>query len=236
MPRSSPRMKRARLPTNLPQSCNSAKGASCPSSAPAVPPFANNGDSPTPKSTTPSSVTDKGNPPLVPVNAWVSLTPPFAPLFGAAASTVATPAADLGDRHVWGERDHLHTAPLPCASTKPASPPPGFFAPLDGVFEIACGALILAGLLTRLAVVPMIVNMTDEWSTASHGHRGLADSHSQWTYHRIPVTPKVVWASDFQKIAWNLAADWPPITTNPRVCLSGLSCGCRQCRIRCLQE
>ncbi|MEV5046362.1 DoxX family protein [Streptomyces griseoincarnatus] len=36
---------------------------------------------------------------------------------------------------------------------------PGFFAPLDGVFEIACGALILTGLLTRLATVPMIVNM-----------------------------------------------------------------------------
>ncbi|GIF13580.1 DoxX family protein [Actinoplanes teichomyceticus] len=38
-------------------------------------------------------------------------------------------------------------------------PAPGFFAPLDGVFEIGCGLLILAGLLTRVAVVPMIVNM-----------------------------------------------------------------------------
>ncbi|MBX6389964.1 MAG: DoxX family protein [Frankia sp.] len=38
-------------------------------------------------------------------------------------------------------------------------PAPGFFAPLDGVFEIACGALILAGLATRLAAVPMVVNM-----------------------------------------------------------------------------
>lgn len=38
-------------------------------------------------------------------------------------------------------------------------PAPGFFAPLDGVFEIGCGLLILAGLLTRIAVVPMIVNM-----------------------------------------------------------------------------
>jgi putative oxidoreductase len=34
-----------------------------------------------------------------------------------------------------------------------------FFAYLDGVFEIACGALILAGLLTRLATLPMIVDM-----------------------------------------------------------------------------
>jgi putative oxidoreductase len=34
-----------------------------------------------------------------------------------------------------------------------------FFAYLDGVFEIACAVLILAGLLTRLATLPMIVDM-----------------------------------------------------------------------------
>ena len=34
-----------------------------------------------------------------------------------------------------------------------------FFAYLDGVFEIACGLLILVGLLTRLATIPMIVDM-----------------------------------------------------------------------------
>ncbi len=34
-----------------------------------------------------------------------------------------------------------------------------FFAYLDGVFEIGCGVLILVGLLTRLAAVPMIVDM-----------------------------------------------------------------------------
>lgn len=42
---------------------------------------------------------------------------------------------------------------------KAGLPAPRVLAPLDGFFEIACGALILAGLLTRLAVVPMIVNM-----------------------------------------------------------------------------
>ncbi|MFC9994063.1 DoxX family protein [Nocardia sp. NPDC127526] len=42
---------------------------------------------------------------------------------------------------------------------KAGIPAPGFFAPLDGVFEITCGVLILAGLLTRLAAIPMIVNM-----------------------------------------------------------------------------
>ncbi|HEX7825348.1 MAG TPA: DoxX family protein [Mycobacterium sp.] len=34
-----------------------------------------------------------------------------------------------------------------------------FFAYFDGAMEIGCGLLILAGLLTRLAAVPMIVDM-----------------------------------------------------------------------------
>jgi len=34
-----------------------------------------------------------------------------------------------------------------------------FMAPFDGVFEIACGLGLAAGLLTRLSAVPMIVNM-----------------------------------------------------------------------------
>jgi|SRR5829696_5073443 len=34
-----------------------------------------------------------------------------------------------------------------------------FFADLDGVTEIICGGLILAGLLVRLATLPMIVDM-----------------------------------------------------------------------------
>ncbi|MFG3496543.1 DoxX family protein [Streptomyces sp. NPDC047928] len=38
-------------------------------------------------------------------------------------------------------------------------PLPGFFASLDGVLEIVCGVLILLGLLTRLAAVPMVVDM-----------------------------------------------------------------------------
>ena len=36
---------------------------------------------------------------------------------------------------------------------------PQFFAPFDGVFEIGCGTLLLLGLFTRLAVIPMIINM-----------------------------------------------------------------------------
>lgn len=42
---------------------------------------------------------------------------------------------------------------------KAGIPAPGFFAPLDGVFEIGCGVLLLAGLLTRLTAIPMVVNM-----------------------------------------------------------------------------
>jgi uncharacterized membrane protein YphA (DoxX/SURF4 family) len=34
-----------------------------------------------------------------------------------------------------------------------------FLAYLDGVFEIGCGLLILVGLFTRLATIPMIVDM-----------------------------------------------------------------------------
>ncbi|MGH3960666.1 DoxX family protein [Mycobacterium sp.] len=42
---------------------------------------------------------------------------------------------------------------------KAGIPAPAFFAALDGVFEIGCGVLILGGLVTRLAVVPMIIDM-----------------------------------------------------------------------------
>lgn len=38
-------------------------------------------------------------------------------------------------------------------------PAPEFFAYLDGVAEITCGVLLLIGLVTRLAAVPMILNM-----------------------------------------------------------------------------
>lgn len=42
---------------------------------------------------------------------------------------------------------------------KAGIPAPAFFATLDGVFEIGCGLLVLVGLLTGLATVPMIINM-----------------------------------------------------------------------------
>ncbi|HEY9525001.1 MAG TPA: DoxX family protein [Thermopolyspora sp.] len=43
--------------------------------------------------------------------------------------------------------------------TKIGIPSPGFFATLDGILEITCGLLIIVGLLTRIATIPMIINM-----------------------------------------------------------------------------
>jgi putative oxidoreductase len=42
---------------------------------------------------------------------------------------------------------------------KAGIPAGSFFAYLDGAFEIGCGVLILAGLFTRLATLPMIIDM-----------------------------------------------------------------------------
>jgi len=39
-------------------------------------------------------------------------------------------------------------------------PYPEIMAPFVGLFEIGCGSLLILGLLTRLAAIPMIVNMT----------------------------------------------------------------------------
>jgi putative oxidoreductase len=38
-------------------------------------------------------------------------------------------------------------------------PFPQIMAPFDGVFEIGCGVFLILGLLTRLATIPMIINM-----------------------------------------------------------------------------
>jgi putative oxidoreductase len=43
--------------------------------------------------------------------------------------------------------------------TKIGIPAPEVMAPFVGVVEIACGALILIGLLTRLASIPLIIDM-----------------------------------------------------------------------------
>lgn len=44
-------------------------------------------------------------------------------------------------------------------------PAPEFLAPFAGTFEIACGSLVLVGLFTRLAAVPLIMVMLVAIST-----------------------------------------------------------------------
>jgi uncharacterized membrane protein YphA (DoxX/SURF4 family) len=39
-------------------------------------------------------------------------------------------------------------------------PHPGFTAPFVGVVEIVCGAMIVAGLLTRVAAIPLLINIS----------------------------------------------------------------------------
>ena len=60
-------------------------------------------------------------------------------------------------------------------------------ANLDGVFEIGCGALILVGLFTRLAVLPMIVDMIGALTTTKFpllwGSAGLyPGEHGLWDF------------------------------------------------------
>jgi uncharacterized membrane protein YphA (DoxX/SURF4 family) len=43
--------------------------------------------------------------------------------------------------------------------TKIGIPAPEIMAPFVGVMEIGCGALLLLGLLTRLAAIPLIIDM-----------------------------------------------------------------------------
>ena len=38
-------------------------------------------------------------------------------------------------------------------------PAPGLLAPLTGLIEVVCGALLIVGFLTRLATVPLIITM-----------------------------------------------------------------------------
>ncbi len=66
-------------------------------------------------------------------------------------------------------------------------PAPEIMAPFDGTFEIICGVLMLAGLLTRLAAIPMIINMLVAISTT-----------------KIPILVK----SGFWAMAHEARTDW----------------------------
>ncbi|HZW92456.1 MAG TPA: DoxX family protein [Candidatus Eremiobacteraceae bacterium] len=44
--------------------------------------------------------------------------------------------------------------------TKIGIPDPQFFAPFVGVVEIICGAMLIVGLLTRLASIPLLIDIS----------------------------------------------------------------------------
>jgi putative oxidoreductase len=68
--------------------------------------------------------------------------------------------------------------------SKVGIPAPAFFASLDAVLEIGCGLLILAGLLTRLAAVPMVIDMIGALLITKFpllwGHVALFKGESGW--------------------------------------------------------
>jgi len=69
-------------------------------------------------------------------------------------------------------------------------PAPGFNAVLASTAEFVCGALLLIGLLSRLAAIPLIVTMTVAIITAKSADlHGLSDllGFEEWTYIVLAV-------------------------------------------------
>lgn len=65
-----------------------------------------------------------------------------------------------------GIQKFLHPADLGVGRfTKIGIPSPEIMAPFVGIVEIVCGVLILIGLLTRLAAIPLIIDMLVAIST-----------------------------------------------------------------------
>jgi putative oxidoreductase len=69
-------------------------------------------------------------------------------------------------------------------------PAPGFNAVLASTAELVCGSLLLIGLLTRLAAIPLVVTMTVAILTAKIGDlHGVSDllGFEEWTYIVLAV-------------------------------------------------
>ncbi|MGW6336581.1 DoxX family protein [Nocardia rhamnosiphila] len=98
-------------------------------------------------------------------------------------------------------------------------------SPLDGVLEIICGVLILAGLFIRPAVIPMIVNMLGALITKLPilwGEAALFTGNSGWWdfVHESRTDLAQLCGSAFLLIvgagAWSLDARLAPgATTSP---------------------
>jgi putative oxidoreductase len=65
-------------------------------------------------------------------------------------------------------------------------PYPELMGPLVGVFEIACGSLIILGLFTRLAAIPLIVIMIVAIVSTKVP---ILLGHEFWTFH-LPKLPR----------------------------------------------
>lgn len=105
-------------------------------------------------------------------------------------------------------------------------PSPAFMANLDGFFEIGCGLLILVGLFTRFAVVPMIVDMIGALTTTKFpllwGSAALyPGEHGLWDFlHESRLEWAMLFASLFLLFAgagrWSLDAKRAALFTAPR--------------------
>jgi uncharacterized membrane protein YphA (DoxX/SURF4 family) len=73
----------------------------------------------------------------------------------------------LGGSFLWsGYHQATHAGDAVTHFARLGIPAPGFFVPLVSAVELACGALLLVGLLTRLAAIPLIVTMVVATITA----------------------------------------------------------------------
>jgi len=85
-------------------------------------------------------------------------------------------------------------------------PAPGIVAPFVGVVEIICGTLILIGLMTRLAAVPLIIDMLVAISTTK---TPILVGHGFWAMaHEARVDVAMLLSSIFLMIvgagAWSI--------------------------------
>ncbi len=83
----------------------------------------------------------------------------------------------------WGKVHHLDKVTGFFAEL--GIPMPGFNAVLASYTELLCGSLLVVGLVSRLASLPLIVTMIVAIVTAKHGEvHGLADLFGlvEWTY------------------------------------------------------
>ncbi len=92
-----------------------------------------------------------------------------------------------------------------------------FVAPFVGCFEIACGSLVLLGLLTRLAVIPLVIVMLTAIATTkipillNDGFWKMAhEARTDWSMLLGCLFLLVVGAG-----RWSFDAVWPRTSTKP---------------------